>query len=87
MQLQAGELKGESIKGPLEIESNGTRIVLEDLEGMRTPIRVNATGGSVTMKGLQTETRIDGRDTPHRRRAREGRARFDLQRSRTRRPT
>ncbi len=63
MQLQAGELKGESIKGPLEIESNGTRIVLEDLEDVRTPIRVNATGGSVTMRGLQTETRIDGRDT------------------------
>ena len=63
LQLQAGELKGDSIKGPLEIESNGTRIILEDLEDMRTPIRVNATGGSVTMKGLQTETRIDGRDT------------------------
>ena len=63
LQLQAGELKGDGITGPLEIESNGTRIVLEDLEAMRTPIRVNATGGSVTMRGLQTEARIDGRDT------------------------
>ncbi len=63
MQVQAGELRGESLAGPVEIESNGTRITLEDLTGTRRPIRVNASSGSVTMTGLRTDTRIDGRDT------------------------
>ena len=63
MQVQAGELRGEWLAGPVEIESNGTRITLEDLTGTRRPIRVNASSGSVTMTGVRTDTRIDGRDT------------------------
>ena len=63
MQVQAGELRGQSLAGPVEIESNGTRITLDDLTATRRPIRVNAVGGSVTMAGLRTDTRIDGRDT------------------------
>ena len=39
-------------------------------------------GGSVTMPGLQTETRIDGRDTRIEVELDEGSAAFDLQRSR-----
>jgi len=63
MQVQAGELRGQSLAGPVEIESNGTRITLDDLTTTRRPIRINAVGGSVTMAGLRTDTRIDGRDT------------------------
>jgi hypothetical protein len=63
MQVQAGELRGQSLSGPVEIESNGTRITLDDLTTARRPIRINAVGGSVTMAGLRTDTRIDGRDT------------------------
>jgi hypothetical protein len=63
MQVQAGELHGQSLSGPVEIESNGTRITLDDLTATRRPIRVNAVGGSVIMAGLRTDTRIDGRDT------------------------
>jgi hypothetical protein len=63
LQLQAGEVRAESIKGPIEVESNGTRLMFEDLGEVRSPVRINATGGSVTMKDLQVETRIDGRDT------------------------
>ncbi len=63
IQVQAGELRGQSLSGPVEIESNGTRITLDDLAATRRPIRVNAMGGSVTMAGLRTDTRIDGRDT------------------------
>ena len=61
--MQAGELRGQSLSGPIEIESNDTRITLEDLAKTRRPIRINATGGSVTLAGVESETRIDGRDT------------------------
>ncbi len=63
LQVQAGELRSQSLTGPVEIESNGTRITLDDLTGTRRSIRVNAVGGSVTMSGLRSDTRIDGRDT------------------------
>jgi hypothetical protein len=63
MQLQAGELLGQSLGGPVEVELNGTRLTLEDLTTTRRPIRINAVGGSVTLGGLRTDTRIDGRDT------------------------
>ena len=63
MQVQAGELRGQSLGGPIEVELNGTRLMLEDLTTTRRPIRINAIGGSVTLGGVRTETRIDGRDT------------------------
>jgi hypothetical protein len=63
MQVQAGELRAQSLAGPIEIDSNGTRVRMEDLTATRRPIRINAIGGSITLGGLRTETRIDGRDT------------------------
>ena len=63
MQVQAGELRGQLLSGPIEIESNGTRITLDDLTRTRRPIRINAIGGSVTLAGVESDTRIDGRDT------------------------
>ena len=63
MQLQAGEFKSHSIVGPIEVESNGTRMVFDGLAATRRPMRINAIGGSVTVMGLRSETRIDGRDT------------------------
>jgi len=63
VQMQAGELRGLALAGPVEIESNGTKVVLEDLAGTRRPIRINTVGGTITLAGVRTETRIDGRDT------------------------
>jgi hypothetical protein len=63
LQLQAGELTSQSIVGPIEIESNDTRMVFDGLGVTSRPMRINAIGGSVTMTGLRSETRIDGRDT------------------------
>jgi hypothetical protein len=63
MQVQAGELRGQAIAGAIEVESNGTRITLDDLTSTRRPIRITATGGSITMAGLRSEARIEGRDT------------------------
>jgi len=63
LQVQAGEVRAESLAGPIEVESNGTRLKFDDLTWTRKPIKINAVGGSVSLGGLRTETRIDGRDT------------------------
>ena len=62
LQVQAGELRAESLAGPIDVESNGTRLKFDDLTWTRKPIKINAVGGSVSLGGLRTETRIDGRD-------------------------
>jgi hypothetical protein len=63
LQTQAGELRASGLAGGVEIESNGSRISLEDLRAARRPIRINAVGGAVALTGVRSETRIDGRDT------------------------
>jgi hypothetical protein len=63
LQAQGGEVRGRSLAGPIDIESNGGRIVLEDLANARKPTRINATNGEVMVSGVRGETRIDGRDT------------------------
>jgi hypothetical protein len=62
-QLQAGELRGSGLAGPIEIESNNTRVSLDGLADMRKPIRVTATGGSVSLDGVASDTRVEGRNT------------------------
>ena len=62
MQLQAGELRAQGLSGPVELESNGTRVSLDGAATVR-PIRINATGGSITITGIRAETRVEGRDT------------------------
>jgi hypothetical protein len=61
--LQAGELHGSSLEGPIEVESNGATIEFEDLDDMHAPLRIDATGGKVALSGLSSETRIEGRNT------------------------
>jgi hypothetical protein len=63
LQLQAGELNGAGLGGPIEVDSNGTRITLEDLSATRKPIRINAANGTVVLAGVRADTRIEGRDT------------------------
>ena len=63
MQLQSGELRGTGVIGSIDVESNGTRIFLEDLGAARKPIKLSTVGGSITLAGLATDTRIDARDT------------------------
>jgi hypothetical protein len=63
MQLQAGEFRGADIAASLEIESNGTRIVVEDLSSTRKPIKLSTVGGSVTLGHVATDLRLDARDT------------------------
>lgn len=62
LQLQAGELRGSGIAGPLDVESNGTQVELKEWSA-RKPMRFSTTGGSLTIAGAASEMRIDARDT------------------------
>jgi hypothetical protein len=60
--LEGGEVKASGLLGPVEIESRNAEITLADLESTRGPIRVNAVNGNVQLKGVKTDTRLDGRN-------------------------
>jgi len=62
LSIQSGELTATSIGGPIDVESQGASVALRRLEEARGPLRVNASGGSVTLDGLSSEARIDGRN-------------------------
>jgi hypothetical protein len=62
LQLQAGELRGVELAGPIEIEATTADVVLEGFQRANGPLRVNSVGGSVTIRGLRSEGRIDARD-------------------------
>jgi len=63
IQATAGELRGSGFGGAIDIESNNTRITLDDLAAVRNPIRINAIGGAVSLTGIASETRVEGRKT------------------------
>jgi hypothetical protein len=58
---RSGDLKGTELTGPIEIDANGTDVVLDRLEKATGILRINAASGSVAVKGLRTEGRIDVR--------------------------
>ena len=60
---QGGEVSLSQLSGSVTLESRNAEVTLEDLETTRGPIRVNATGGAVRLKGLKSEARIDARNT------------------------
>ena len=59
---QGGEMKGAKLAGPVDVDCRNADVTLENLEATRGPIRVNAVNGSVTMNGIKSETRVDGRN-------------------------
>jgi hypothetical protein len=62
IQTQAGELRGSAIDGPLDVDANATDITFEQLEKAKGPIRVTAVAGSITMRGVASDVRIDSRN-------------------------
>jgi hypothetical protein len=58
-----GELEISNVVGPLEIEARNTEIKLDDIKGLKPPLRVNSVGGEMRIDGLRTEARVDGRNT------------------------
>ena len=63
LQMQAGELRGSMLGGQTEVESNGTRIVIEGFPPGQKPLRLTTVGGSVTLAGVTSDVRVDARDT------------------------
>ena len=57
-----GEINVARFAGSLDLESRNTDVTLENLESTRGPIRINSIAGSVTVKGLKSEARIDVRN-------------------------
>jgi hypothetical protein len=60
---QAGELKGTSLLGPIELDASATDITIDGMDKTTGMMRVNAVAGSVALRGLRTECRIDLRNT------------------------
>jgi len=56
------KLRFAAVTGPLEIESRNTDLSLEDLVGLKPPLRINGQGGELRIAALRTEARIDGRN-------------------------
>jgi hypothetical protein len=61
LNTRGGELKGSELAGPIDIDSSGSDIALEKLDKTTGILRINAVSGSVSVKGLRTEGRIDVR--------------------------
>jgi putative adhesin len=61
--MRAGELKGSDIVGPIDIDSTSTDVALEKLDKATGMLRINAAAGSLSLKGLRGEGRIDVRNT------------------------
>ncbi len=60
--VRGGELTAEEVAGVLEIESLQSDIKIDKLKPTVSSVRVNANGGTVVLKSLRTDTRIDSRD-------------------------
>ncbi len=52
-----------SIRGPLDVKSRNSDIKLQDAETLEPLLRFDVQSGRLEIDGLQTETRIEGRDT------------------------
>jgi hypothetical protein len=63
LNLQAGELKATGVAGPIEIESSASDITLDGFDKTTGSLRISATSGSVDIKGLRVESRIDLRNS------------------------
>ena len=62
LQVQSGDVRCAELLGPIEVESLSADVVLEHLDKSRDPLRITANGGKLTVRGLRTEARIEGRD-------------------------
>lgn len=62
LSFRQGEVKGIELAGPIELDTNGTDVTLEKLEGAAGAFRANAVNGTLTVRGLRMEGRIDARN-------------------------
>jgi Putative adhesin len=63
LQLVAGSVKATNLAGPIEIDATNTDLTLEDLQATKAPLKINAVEGTIMLRGLSSEARIDGRES------------------------
>lgn len=61
--LQSAKVGAKGLGGGLEVESRNSELRLEELTRLNGTVRLNLTEGELTLIGLATEARIDGRRT------------------------
>jgi hypothetical protein len=62
LNVRSGDIRVSEPGGPTEIESQGADITFEKLQNATGLLRITAVSGSLTMKGLRTEARVDVRN-------------------------
>jgi Toastrack DUF4097 len=62
LNVRAGDVRVSEPGGPTEIESQGAEITLEKLQNTTGLLRITAVSGSVDLRGLQSEARVDARN-------------------------
>jgi putative adhesin len=59
--MRGGDLKCAEVNGSIDLDTQGTDITIDQLEKTSGIVRINAVGGSLEVKGLRSEGRIDVR--------------------------
>ena len=59
---QGGEVTASRLSGAVDIEGRNCDVRLDDLSTARGPVRMNVNGGSLKVRGLKSEARIDSRN-------------------------
>jgi hypothetical protein len=59
---QGGEVTASRLTGSVDVEGRNCDIGLDDLSTTKGPVRVNINGGSLKVRGLKSDTRIDSRN-------------------------
>jgi hypothetical protein len=63
LNMRAGDLRGSELGGPIDLDTTGVDVEFEKLDKVNGMLRITATAGSVSLKGLRTEARIDARNS------------------------
>jgi hypothetical protein len=61
LNMRGGELKASDLAGSIDLETTGTDVTLENLDKTAGVVRIKANGGSIAVKVLKTDARIDAR--------------------------
>ena len=61
--MRAGNLRGAALTGPIDIDTTGVDVELDKLDKTTGMVRIAASAGSVSLKGLRSEARVDARSS------------------------
>lgn len=62
LNIRGGELNASELGGPIAIDSQGADLALDKIHQATGVLRITSVSGSVTVKGLQTQARLDVRN-------------------------